>query len=258
MPIPVELNSSVIGHGPDVILLHGLFAMGKNLAMIARPLSQSFTVHSLDLRNHGRSPHTDTISFAEMADDVIAYMDTHNISQANVLGHSLGGKVAMQMALDNPERVNKLIVADIAPVAYQGDHNEVFYGLNAVDLGALSSRGQAKDMLAEHIKDESVCSFILTNLYRNEQGKYEWLLNVPALYKNYDKLRAAVDGGKGFNNPVLFIKGELSKYIQEQHQPTIKRLFPNASLKVLQGTGHWLHAEKPSAFNRLVDKFFTS
>ncbi len=249
------LHSSVTGEGPPLILLHGLFGMGSNLSMIARSLAEHFQVYSLDLRNHGRSPRADSMRFSEMANDVVAFMDQQQLGRVQLLGHSLGGKVAMQLALQCPERVERLVVADIAPVAYSGHHDDVFAGLNAVDLDTLSSRGDAEAILAQSITEVGVRQFILKNLYRNQQGKFEWRLNISAIEHCYSDLRQANQSDTPFTGPALFIKGELSNYIKEEHRAAIERLFPSAQLKVIQNTGHWLHAEKPVTFNNIVKDF---
>ena len=253
------LYSSLSGEDKNgetpLILIHGLFGMGDNLATIARPLAEFFPVYRLDLRNHGRSPRADSMSFPEMAEDILEFMDANNIPCANLLGHSLGGKVAMQLALDCPERVNRLVVADIAPVAYSGNHDEVFAGIEAVDLEATQSRRDAEDVLRRYIDEDGVRLFLLKSLYRNDSGRFDWRLNVAAIKQCYEQLRAANQADGVFEGQTLFIKGEDSAYIQTSHGDTIKRLFPHASLKIIQGTGHWLHAEKPTVFNKLVEKF---
>ncbi len=249
------LFSTESGAGQPLILIHGLFGMGDNLAMISRPMSEHFHVYRLDLPNHGRSPRTDDMSFAAMAAEVLAFMDSQQIASAHFVGHSLGGKVAMQLALSHPERVEKLIVADIAPVHYEGHHDQVFAALDAVNLATLKSRRDAEEILLEHIEEEGVRLFILKNLYKNAQGQFDWRLNIEAIKASYSQLRSALDSPTPFTGPTLFIKGELSPYIQEKHRETIERLFPNANLKVIQNASHWLHAEKPVAFNKLVEKF---
>jgi esterase len=232
--------------------------MGDNLSMVAKPLSEYFQVYRLDLRNHGRSPRADSMTLAEMAADVKAFMDAHGIVRAHLLGHSLGGKVAMQLALDYPERVEKLVVADIAPVAYEGGHKDVFSGLKAVDLASLSSRRDAENILRQFIQQDNVRLFLLKNLYRNDSGEFQWRINLPVLSRCYENFGQANQGGHPFTGPVLFIKGELSDYITAGYSDATRRLFPNAQLKIIQNTGHWLHAEKPVIFNQLVKRFLTS
>ncbi|MEH6557073.1 MAG: alpha/beta fold hydrolase [Oceanicoccus sp.] len=252
------LASSVIGQGQPLILLHGLFGMGDNLSMVAKSLSEYFQVYRLDLRNHGRSPRADSMTLTEMAADVKAFMDAHGIVSTHLLGHSLGGKVAMQLALDYPEAVEKLVVADIAPVAYKGGHKDVFAGLEAVDLASLSSRRDAENILRQFIQQDNVRLFLLKNLYRDEGGKFQWRINLSVLSRCYESFGQANHGDHPFTGPVLFIKGELSDYITEAYSDATRRLFPNAQLKIIQNTGHWLHAEKPVIFNQLVKRFLTS
>ncbi len=249
------LYSQSRGQGPAVILLHGLFGMGDNLLMLARALSSDFQLHTLDLRNHGRSPWMNSMSFDEMAADVLAFMDQQGIVAADCVGHSLGGKVAMQLALNAPNRVRRLVVADIAPVDYASDHDQVFAALRQIDLSGVTSRGDVNKLLANYLEDEGVKQFLLKSLYRNENGDFAWRMNVDVLYQCYEQLRQGFTTRQQFNGPTLFIKGENSSYIQQQHQAAIERLFPNFQFKVIQGTGHWLHAEKPAVFNRLVQRF---
>jgi esterase len=249
------LHSSVTGEGKSLILLHGLFGMGANLSMVARPMAEHFTVYSPDLRNHGLSPRASQMTFTEMADDVLRLMDHLQIDNAHILGHSLGGKVAMQLALNHESRVNKLVVADIAPVAYQGNHDRVFAGIRAVDLKGIESRRDAEEILKQHVEEQGVRLFLLKSLYRTERGSFDWRLNVDALYDCYSQLREAVDAERAFGGPTLFIKGEHSKYILPEYRDDIKRLFSDVSFKMIQNTGHWLHAEKTVAFNNIVKKF---
>ncbi len=249
------LFSNIQGEGYPLILLHGLFGMSNNLAMVARELSQHFQVHLLDLRNHGRSFWSDVMSFEDMAEDIHAYLQHHQIDKAHLLGHSLGGKVAMQLALTHPECVDRLIVADIAPVAYIGNHDDVFSGIDAIDVSTLNSRRDAEPMLAQYITDPGIQMFILKNLYRSDSGKFDWRFNIKAIRNNYERFRVGLTSDKPFVGSMLFIKGELSAYIQEKHRSAIEELFPNAQLKIIQGAGHWLHAEKPVIFNRIVERF---
>lgn len=238
-----------------MILLHGLFGMGDNLGALSRALSTQYQVISVDLRNHGRSPWADSMALADMAGDVIALLDRLGVEMADVVGHSLGGKVAMQVALDYPNRVRRLVVADIAPVEYAGNHDEVFKALAAVTLSTVQSRSEVAAILAEQLEEEGVPQFLLKSLYRTEQGSYAWRMNVGTLFERYQQLRAGYDGSGQFNGPTLFIKGENSNYVQAQHQSCIEKLFPHYRFKIIQGTGHWLHVEKPAVFNGLVERF---
>ena len=249
------LYSQSRGEGSPVILLHGLFGMGDNLGLLARALSANFQVISLDLRNHGRSPWVPGMDMQAMAADVIGFLDEQGIARADFVGHSLGGKIAMQVALDYPQRVRRLVVADIAAVTYAGNHDEVFAALRAVDLDFVHSRSEVATVLSQHLAEQGVVQFLLKSLYRNEQGQYRWRMNVDVLEGCYDQLRQGYQRDGQFSGATLFIKGEQSAYIQAGHQSLIASLFPNYQFKMIQGTGHWLHAEKPKVFNRLVENF---
>lgn len=240
-----------------VVLLHGLFGSASNLGVLAKALEADFRVIRLDLRNHGRSFHADEMSLADMADDVARYLDAHNIASANLLGHSLGGKVAMQLALSDPDRVRRLVVADIAPVVYPRHHDAILDALKSIDLRALKSREQADEVLRSAVDSAGVRQFLLKNLGRGEEGGWAWKMNLAAIDQHYDELRQAPEGSP-YAGPVLFIKGDDSDYIQAEHSAVIKRLFPAAAYKIIQGAGHWLHADKPAAFNQLVQRFLTT
>lgn len=258
----VELHYRISGEGRPLILLHGLFGSLDNLGVIARGLEGDWQVHALDQRNHGKSPHTDGMTYPQMADDVLAYMDAQGIEKAMVLGHSMGGKVAMQLALKAPDRIAGIIVADIAPVAYQPRHDHVLEGLKAVKTGKITSRQEADRALSEYVEEAGVRQFLLKNLAplsaaerAGSAARYRWRLNLAAIDRSYPHLSAAPEGDGPYDGPVLFLKGAESAYIQSKHRDTITRLFPKADLRVIEGTGHWLHAEKPDTFVALCRRF---
>lgn len=258
----VELNHRITGGGTPLILLHGLFGSQDNLGGIARRLEDEWQVHALDQRNHGTSPHTETMDYPAMADDVLAYMDARGLEKAAILGHSMGGKTAMQVALRAPERVDRLIVADIAPVSYQSRHDAILEGLSSLDLHAVTSRQEADQALAEHVEMPQVRQFLLKNLERvpadeRREGEqvFRWRINLPVIEACYPKLALAPEGELPFEGPVLFLKGAESAYIQEKHRDEIRRLFPAAELRIIEGTGHWLHAEKADTFAALCRRF---
>ncbi|GGC69874.1 alpha/beta fold hydrolase [Marinobacter halophilus] len=260
----VELNDRISGKGAPLILLHGLFGSLDNLGGVARRLEDGWQVHALDQRNHGSSPHTDDMDYPAMAADVIAYMDARGLHQAAILGHSMGGKVAMQVALSYPERVKAIVVADIAPVTYKARHDAVLDGMKSLDLKGITTRQEADTQLAKFVDIPGVRQFLLKNLERipadqitDPDQTFRWRLNLPVIEACYQKLAAAPEGKGPYEGPVLFIKGADSAYIQEKHQETIRQMFPAAELKIIQGTGHWLHAEKADTFATLCRKFLT-
>ena len=249
------LHTDITGQGQPLVLIHGLFGSYENLGVIARALQNEFQIVNLDLRNHGRSPRADFMDYPQMALDVVETLDYLGVEQSSVLGHSMGGKVAMQLALSVPSRVHKLVLADISPVINEPRHQSILQGLQAIDLATLQDRKQADTLLQSYVSELGVRQFLLKNLYKDEQNQFQWRINLAALVSNYQRLLAAPLPNQPFEGETLFIKGGNSDYIQAAHQPLILSLFPNASAKIIQGTGHWLHAEKPAAFSKIVSDF---
>ena len=246
--------------GEPLLILHGLLGSLTNWTWHSRRLAEHFAVYGIDLRNHGGSPHADGMSFPLMAQDVVDFMDDQGIAEAHILGHSMGGKVAMQLAMDHPERVKRLVIADIAPVKYggaRGEHDEIFDGLCALDLRTLTSRTEAGKQLAAWVDDEVVRQFLLSNLERDGDGGFAWRINLPVLRDSYPAMRDKPSGDGVFDGEVLFIRGDLSDYINATHREETLRHFPRATIKTLMQAGHWLHAEKPETFNRLVLDFLS-
>jgi len=252
----MQLNFHRSGRGTPLVILHGLFGTLENWGAQIRQLSEHFDVIAVDLRNHGRSPHDERMDYTAMAADVIELMNRLEVDRACLMGHSMGGKAAMQLAMSHPERVERLIVVDIAPVEYPPHHNDVFNGLNSIDLASLASRKDADNTLSQYVDAEATRAFLLKNLYRDEHKKFAWRMNLPVLEQQYGQI-AAEPKGSPYNGPVLFIKGGESDYILREHQQAIVSRFPEASFKVIAGAGHLPHVEKPALFTRLVEKFLT-
>lgn len=251
---PVPLHCETLGEQGDwVLLLHGLFGSGDNLGNLGRHLAGSFRVALVDLRNHGRSPHSDTMDLPALAADIAALQDRLGSGPTALVGHSLGGKVAMQLAMTDPARVTRLVVADIAPVAYPPAHADILSGLQALDLASLPDRRAADARLAAWVPEPGVRQFLLKSLYR-DGDRLRWRFNLPVLARCYDALRAA-PSGQPYPGPALFIKGEHSDYITAEHRTAIETAFPAFRFRMIANTGHWLHGERPAAFNRLVYQF---
>ncbi len=250
----VDLHTRTRGKGPWLVMLHGLFGSGDNLGGLARLLEDHFSILLLDLRNHGRSPHLDSMTYAEMAEDVRAAMDQHGIGRAVIFGHSMGGKVAMQLALNAPERVSALVVGDIAPVQYGGHHDRILEGLQAVAARAPQSRSGAQEILSGYVEEPDVFNFLMTNWRRGDGGAWGWRINLPVIVGRYQDIAAGSYQGR-YDGPVLFLRGERSDYIQAAHRDKILALFPAAAVKTIGGTGHWLHAEKPDMVARSILRF---
>ncbi|WP_414830707.1 alpha/beta fold hydrolase [Alteromonas sp. H39] len=239
---------------PVVVLLHGLFGDLNNLATIRRHLESEYDVLSVDLPDHGQSPHRDVFTLDGAVECLKATLDHANVAEATLLGHSLGGKIAMRFALNYPDMVNQLFVADIAPVPYSPRHQRVIAGLENVSLSTLSSRKQADEQLSEHINEPGVRQFLLKSLYQTEEGNWAWRFNLTGLKKSYGQISDWEDTDTTYNGKVLFIKGANSDYLQSSHREAISKYFPHAKAHIIDGAGHWLHAEKPQAFNAIVEK----
>jgi esterase len=225
--------------------------------MVAKSLSQHYCVTSIDVRNHGRSFHQQDMDYQVLAQDVINLLDTLSIESCHILGHSMGGKIAMKIALSFPERLNKLIVADIAPVKYPAHHLTIIEGLQAIDLTQVHKRNDADIQLAKYIPNKGIRSFLLRNIALNNQGEFQFKCNLHYIEQGYQQIMQSINGQteQQFNGDTLFIKGADSDYILPEHQSAIALLFPKAKAKIIQGAGHWLHAEKTVAFNKIVEVF---
>lgn len=250
----LTLNYQVTGEGKPLMILHGLFGMLQNWGAQTKALSEAFQVITVDLRNHGRSPHSDDISYPLMAADIRQLITDLGLEKVDLLGHSMGGKVAMQLACEPDTPIDRLIIADIAPVTYPHHHQDVLAGLKAVDTSTIKSRQDADKVLAEHVDDASVRAFLLTNLYRHE-GQFAWRANIKALDEQYPEIGKAPALQQAFEGPTLFIKGEKSHYLKPEYQQEILKWFPKAGYKIIADAGHWPHAEKPELFTNLVRRF---
>ncbi len=247
----LELHTRVEGDpgSPTLVLLHGLFGAASNWGSVARRLASRYRVVVPDLRNHGRSPHHPDCSFQALAGDLIGLFDAQAIDAAILVGHSMGGKAAMQFALTHPQRVTGLAVVDIAPVRYDHDFQAVLAGFDAVDLTRLGKRSDADRQMAAQVPDSGVRALLLQNLVKRADG-WAWRCNLPALAA----ARARIVGfpehpaGAVFPGPTGFIHGALSDYITAAHHPAIRRFFPKASLCAVADAGHWVHADRTAAF----------
>lgn len=252
----MKLNSKQYSEqGEPLVILHGLYGNQANWAWHARELEAHYAVHVFDARNHGQSDWAPTMKLSEMADDVAETMTALGLDSAHVLGHSMGGKTAMLLALQQPQRVRRLIVVDIAPVSYGKNENAVLKGLSAVDLASVQSRADADAQLAVWVQNKAVRAFLLTNLLRDADGRYHWRINLPVIQQFLGPVTDWPPGQGSFAGPVLFIKGETSDYILSEHREATLRQFPQASVKIVLGAGHWVHSEKPEAVLKLVLNF---
>lgn len=243
--------------GDTVLILHGLFGSRNNWAPLAHQLKKNHEVYALDLRNHGDSGHTDSMTYPEMANDVVSFLEDKNLPRVSILGHSMGGKVGMQLALETPERISRLVVADIAPRNYGPRHDRIFEAVDAIDQALLTSRADAEKLIRDILPDQQLRLFLLTSLARDEDDILSWRTNMHGIRKNYQVLSApppAAKEGRQYDGPVLFIAGEQSPYIRESDRPLILSLFPKARIEAIN-TGHWMHVQQPALFFQLVNTF---
>jgi pimeloyl-ACP methyl ester carboxylesterase len=254
----MQLHSKETGQGTPLLLLHGLFGSSDNWYYLSQTFAVHYRVFAFDQRNHGQSPHSPEMNYSLLADDLAEFMAAHNLSSAIVLGHSLGGKTAMQFALQYPALVEKLIVADMAPRAYAPSHHKIFAALLALDLSAYPGRSQMEETLAADIPSLLLRRFLLKNLGRDQSGKFFWKINLPALAENYARLREPIASPTPYLKPTLFICGGQSNYVTPADEPLIHQLFPNARIETIPEASHWLHADQPGEFARHVLNFLAA
>ena len=253
----MKLNYKSFGQGDPIIILHGMFGTLDNWQTIAKKLAENYTVFILDQRNHGRSPHSAEMNYEIMAEDLHEFMENNWIYKAHLIGHSMGGKTAMQFALTYPQMLDKLILIDIAPKAYEGGHQVVFDALFNVDIKNLTTRKQAAQQLTQYITDVSIQQFLLKNLTRKKEGGFVWKMNLEAIYKHYQDILKEVEGTEIFEGPCLFIRGGKSNYVKKEDMELIRKKFRYAKLETVANAGHWVHAEAPSILLEKLRKFLT-
>lgn len=245
----MKLVYKTYGHGPPLVILHGLFGMGDNWRTFARMAEEKVTTIAVDLRNHGRSPHSAEMNFSAMASDVLALLEDLGLPKANIMGHSMGGKVAMTLALEEPGVVDRLIVVDIAPRAYPPHHADIIQAIAAVTDADMTSRDAVEEkLLATLDRDLGVVQFLMKNLGRDDAGQLAWKANMPVILAAYPRIMEEITSPWPFEGPTTFIRGERSRYIRDDDMPGIHHLFPHAELITIPGAGHWVHADQPQVF----------
>jgi len=248
----MRLNHKSFGEGIPVIILHGLFGSLDNWQTFARRLSSEFKVYTIDLRNHGKSPHSNEHSYLAMCDDLLEFLDEHRISRTHIIGHSMGGKVAMQFAIEHAERILKMIIVDISPRSYESGHDAIFTALLEIDLTRFTKREEADKMLAQRIPDVAVRQFLLKNINRNIDGSFSWKINLQGLWKNYRNINVSVQSDSQVNIPTIVIRGGESGSVHDEDLNSFKEIFPGTRLITIQKSGHWVHAEAPDEFYNSV------
>jgi pimeloyl-ACP methyl ester carboxylesterase len=265
----MQLSYKKFGEGPPVVILHGLYGSSDNWVSIGRVLSTKFSVYIPDLRNHGNSGHSNIHNYPSLVEDVLEFLSQHNISNTIIIGHSMGGKTAMLLALTHPHLINKLVVVDIAPKAYTSldklqphiiQHLNIINAFASTSLVGKTIRKEVEEEFANYVKEYRTRQFLLKNLIRNNNG-FAWAIHVDALKKALPEIMDGPDFTKlkydkeAIQFPVLFIRGEKSEYILDGDIQTIKKYFPRAELVTVFDAGHWVHAEQPELFLKSINYF---
>lgn len=261
----MELYSRIIGGGPPVLILHGLFGMSDNWLTIGNNLAdRGLSMHLLDLRNHGRSPHVSTHRYPDMVDDLLGYLDRQALDHVDIIGHSMGGKLAMIFGLLEPERINRLVIVDIAPSDYRSSdytyyHTHIVDSLLGVDLHAHQSRGTIRKELSARLGDNALASFLTKNIYRDRtSSRFAWKLNLPVLRKFAEHIQIGLEELELYapcQSPVLFIRGKRSTFYLPDHEPDRRTFFPNSAVITIDDAGHWVHSEQPDRFLDISAQF---
>ena len=252
----MKLHHQIQGEGRPLLILHGLFGSSANWRGIATRLADGCKVVTVDLRNHGLSPHSDIVSYPSMANDIAELIADLNLNQVDIIGHSIGGKVAMTLAGQYPATVNNLIVVDIAPKAYIDRHSDIFEALLAIDLKQVTKRSDADIALSATIDNKVIRQFLLKNLTREENG-FKWCLNLIALSEQYSILIEPVCEHQNINQRSLFVRGGRSDYIENDDIESIQQQFSDVTVVTLEQAGHWLHAEFPDQFITAIQRFLS-
>jgi pimeloyl-ACP methyl ester carboxylesterase len=245
------------GEGQPVIIIHGLFGISDNWVTIGRRLAEKFEVYILDQRNHGQSPHSETFNYYALVDDLFEFIEDHQIINPVLIGHSMGGKVAINFALEHPHRVDMLIVVDMSVRHYPArqQHMDILNAMLSVNFDAISSREEVEEIITSRVKSPKISQFVLKNLYRIGKTRLAWRLNVDAIYNNIENVFEGIDSPYSSEIPALFIKGGASDYILKDDYNLILKKFPNAQFQTIDKASHWVHAEKPDELCAVFSKF---
>lgn len=242
------------GHGQPLIILHGLFGSSDNWFSLAKIFAEQFSVYLIDQRNHGQSPHSDEFNYQLLAEDLYLFIQEHHLHKPHIIGHSMGGKTAMNFAVRYPDRLGKMIVVDIVPKSYPVHHDHILDGLHGIDVTRLTSRNEADKILSEQVTEPDVRQFLLKNLYRTSEGKFQWRVNLSAIDNHIEEIGAGMQYTGTFSGPTMFINGARSNYFKPGDETLIHSIFPKAEIITID-TGHWVQAEKPKEFAEIAISF---
>jgi len=248
----IALNHKIFGEGDPIIILHGLFGMLDNWQSFAKKLAEDYMVILIDQRNHGKSPHSEEFNYTLLAEDLKYFLDTNWMYKVHIIGHSMGGKTAMQFANLFPDTVDKLIVVDIGPNQNPRGHDSIFEALNSVNISKISSRKEVQEILSSKIDDISVILFLMKNLQRNKSGGYKWKMNLTSLEKNYKNILAGIEVDTLIEVDTVFVRGDRSNYITTEVEQDIKDKFTSYKIETIKDSGHWIHAEQADALYKTI------
>jgi len=245
------------GEGQPVIILHGIFGISDNWVTIGKRLAEKFSVYIPDQRNHGQSPHSQVFNYMAMADDLNEFIEEHQLQNPIIIGHSMGGKVAMTYALEYPETPEKLVVVDISPRRYPGRnvHFDMISAMLSVDFDAVQTREEIETLMEKSIPDRRIRLFVMKNLYRKTRHRFDWRLNLPAISTNLDYVFDGIESSAKYNRPALFIRGGKSDYVADEDMILIEKNFPQAKLNTIAEATHWVHADAPEKLCALLSAF---
>lgn len=250
----MELNYKKLGQGRPLLILHGLFGSLDNWMTLGRRFAENHEVYLIDQRNHGQSPHTDEFSYELLCADLVEFIQSHGIEDAILVGHSMGGKTVMKLAIDHPELLGKLVVVDAAPKSYPVHHNHILAALNALNFDLIKSRKQADELLEGYIPDMGTRMFILKNIYWQKKDRLGLRFNLKSLHANIEAISAWPETDEIYGGPTLFIRGGASNYV-DVPDPSVEQYFPHAEVQTIEGAGHWVHAVAPDEFYEAVSEF---
>lgn len=251
----MKLHTQISGKGKPIVILHGFLGMGDNWKSLSKKLAETYEVHLPDMRNHGKSQHSQNFNYDVMVEDILEYFDTHRIKDALLIGHSMGGKIAMQFAAQHPTYLSHLVVVDISPKLYQPHHDIILNSLKSLQTQKLTSRSDAEDILKENIKEPGIRLFLLKNLKREDDNTLRVKPNVDVFIANKKEIGKALPKSCKYTGPTLFVKGENSSYIRDKDKDLISQHFPNNNIVSIEKAGHWVHAENPKSFLKNVLDF---
>jgi pimeloyl-ACP methyl ester carboxylesterase len=252
------LHSNILGEGKPFVILHGFLGMGDNWKSLGKRFSeQGYQVHLVDQRNHGKSFHNESFDYSLLAEDLKKYCDFHKLEDFILLGHSMGGKTAMEYAVNYPDSLSKLIIADIGPKKYPLHHQDILKALSALDFSMVKTRKTANEVISEYIKDNGVRLFLAKNLYWKYPDELALRINLPVLIENIEEVGKSLSENSIYHKEILFLRGANSSYIEKVDEFLIKKQFPNSEIQTIENAGHWLHAENPKDFYNKVINFIS-